>query len=66
MSEDCVSFLSGLLSVNEKERLGFNGNDQVKKHPWLIDFPWDSLINKTFTVPYIPDITKGIFENIFL
>jgi len=27
-------------------RLGINGPDEVKSHPWLRTFPWEKLANK--------------------
>jgi hypothetical protein len=35
-------------------RLGLNGPEDVKNHPWLRDFPWDDLLNQRFAAPFIP------------
>lgn len=35
-------------------RLGINGPDEVKDHPWLKNFPWDKLLNKEIESPFIP------------
>jgi len=35
-------------------RLGINGPDEVKSHPWLRTFPWEKLANKEIESPFIP------------
>ena len=36
------------------KRLGKNGAQEVKSHPWLRDFPWAQLMNRTLAPPYRP------------
>ena len=36
------------------KRLGFNGIDEVKDHPWLKDINWGKLIRKEIDSPYTP------------
>ncbi len=40
-------------------RLGLNGPNEVKTHPWLRDFPWDDLLHKRLRAPYIPSVSSG-------
>ena len=35
-------------------RLGLNGPQEVKNHPWLKDFPWEDLANKKIKATFIP------------
>jgi len=35
-------------------RLGINGPEDVKNHPWLRDFNFDDLLSKKITSPFIP------------
>ena len=35
-------------------RLGLNGPDEVKAHPWLKDFPWEDLNNRKLKAPFVP------------
>lgn len=37
-------------------RLGSNGPEEVKQHPWLKNFPWDKLLNKQLDAPFIPQV----------
>jgi hypothetical protein len=36
-------------------RLGYNGNQEVKQHPWFADFDWDALNDGKLKALYIPD-----------
>ena len=35
-------------------RLGVNGPEEVKQHPWLKGFDWRNLLNKEMKAPFIP------------
>ena len=37
-------------------RLGLNGPNEVKTHPWLRDFPWDDLYHKRLRASYVPNV----------
>lgn len=39
-------------------RLGLNGPQEVKEHPWIKSYPWDKLINKQLEAPYVPNVNK--------
>ena len=43
---DCANFINELLERKKEKRLGYNGFDEIKNHPWLIDFNWEDLKNK--------------------
>lgn len=36
------------------KRLGNNGPQEVKNHPWLSDIQWDMLGDQTLNPPYKP------------
>jgi len=40
MSEELKDFLSLLFTKDPKERLGYNGAIEVKKHPWFARLDW--------------------------
>lgn len=40
------------------QRLGLNGPDEVKSHPWIKDYPWDKLLRKEIDPPYKPSVYK--------
>lgn len=37
-------------------RLGMNGPEDVKMHPWFKGFNWSKLISKEMEAPYIPSV----------
>ena len=41
-------------------RLGFNGSQEVKYHPWLKSYPWAKLARKEVKAPFTPDVF-GLF-----
>lgn len=45
---------------NPEKRLGTNGIDEVKNHPWLADLDWKGIHNKAIKSPYIP-LVKTLF-----
>ncbi len=47
LSEECKSFLEGLLTRDPDRRLGSNGDgEEVRNHPWLRDFDFQKLLAK--------------------
>ena len=45
------------------KRLGINGYEEVKLHPWFQDFDWCALEQKTIKPSFIPDLSKNNFDN---
>jgi serine/threonine protein kinase len=39
-SIEAADFVNKMILRKPAKRLGFNGSDEVKNHPWLKDFPW--------------------------
>ena len=38
------------------ERLGYNGAEEIKAHPWFEPINWDMIINKQVKPPYRPQL----------
>ena len=53
-SFESVDFVNNLLQRKSSYRLGCKGANEVKAHPWLRDFNWNSLYIGTLTSPFIP------------
>ena len=53
-SLEAADFINGLIQRKVERRLGNNGIEELKKHPWFIDFDWKSLFTKKMTSPFIP------------
>ena len=47
-------FINKLLNRNQKERLGYNGIDEIKNHPWLEGIDWDTMENKIIDIQNLP------------
>ena len=37
------------------KRLGNNGPNEIKNHPWFKNFPWDDLAKQNLKAPFIPN-----------
>lgn len=55
-SGESADFINKLLQINPKLRLGSRGINEIRKHAWLVNFPWDDLMKGTMRAPYEPDI----------
>ncbi|CAD8097558.1 unnamed protein product [Paramecium primaurelia] len=54
-SLEAADFTNRLLQRKPQNRLGNNGPDEVKEHPWFKDFSWEKLIAKQIIAPFIPN-----------
>ncbi|KAH9325453.1 hypothetical protein KI387_005631 [Taxus chinensis] len=50
-SEDIIDLLKKLLQVDENVRLGCQGADMIKKHPWFKDVDWKRVLECSIPVP---------------
>lgn len=51
-STEAVDFVNHLLMRKPSERLGYDGPEQVRQHPWLADLDWDKLLRKEIESPF--------------
>ncbi|CDH50007.1 ypk2p [Lichtheimia corymbifera JMRC:FSU:9682] len=49
-------FLSGLLERDPSQRLGWDGADSVKAHPFFDRMDWDKVARLELTPPYVPEL----------
>eukprot|EP01138_Halocafeteria_seosinensis_P008075 gb/GECG01008251.1/.p1 GENE.gb/GECG01008251.1/~~gb/GECG01008251.1/.p1 ORF type:complete len:469 (+),score=79.09 gb/GECG01008251.1/:1-1407(+) len=56
MSEDAVDICSKMLARDPTKRLGYNGADEVKKHPFFSDIDWEKLEKSELTPPWKPNV----------
>jgi len=57
-SESAKSLLSKLLVRNPTKRLGFNGTDEIKKHPFFESINWEDLQALKKRPPIVPTLTR--------
>lgn len=53
-SEELCDFISKLIEVDYEKRLGRNGINEIKSHPFFQGFNWKQLFYKKIRVPWIP------------
>ena len=52
-----------LIKRKPVNRLGLNGPEEVKNHPWLSDVKWEKIREKNFASPYKPNALQDNFDN---
>jgi serum/glucocorticoid-regulated kinase 3 len=52
-------FIQALLNRNPLRRLGANGGDEVKRHPFFTPIDWDALYNREIRPPFEPCRDSG-------
>jgi serine/threonine protein kinase len=53
-SPESADFINRLIQRKPINRLGLNGPEEVKNHPWLKNFPWDRLLKKELVPSFQP------------
>ncbi|CDW85841.1 protein kinase domain containing protein [Stylonychia lemnae] len=49
-----ADFINKLIQRKPQNRLGLNGPNEVKNHPWLKSYPWQDLSQNFLKAPFIP------------
>ena len=55
-----IDFVNQCIQRKPLNRLGFNGPEEVKEHPFLKDVDWKGLLDKTIKPPFIPKPKKPL------
>ncbi|KAI8981739.1 kinase-like domain-containing protein [Mycotypha africana] len=59
MSQEARSLLRGLLTRDPNERLGNNGSEEIKNHPFFASIDWKLLNQKKIQPPYKPSVDSA-------
>ncbi|KAF8663505.1 hypothetical protein AX16_001071 [Volvariella volvacea WC 439] len=54
-SKEALDFMRALLTLDPAKRLGANGADEVKAHPWFVNIDWEKVT--TSEAAFIPQVT---------
>ena len=52
LSKEGVDFLMKIIEVDPQKRLGYKGIDDIKNHPFFLNFQWDDILN--LSPPFVP------------
>jgi protein kinase A len=61
-SRESADFINKLIQRKPAHRLGLNGPDEVKDHPWFKNFDWNKLYHKEIPSPFIPPHQEDNFD----
>lgn len=65
ISEEAKDLILKFLSRNPKKRLGINGINEIKSHPFFAKIDFDQLLKRKIQAPFIPDIKDKYDVNNF-
>jgi len=51
-----ADFINRLIQRKPTNRLGLNGPNEVKNHPWLRNFPWEDLKRQRIRPSFVPPV----------
>ena len=60
-SESAADFINKLIQRKQFKRLGYNGIDEIKNHPWIKDTNWKEIYLHNMKSPFIPELNKRNF-----
>jgi len=61
-STEAADFINKTLQRKPQNRLGLNGPEEVRNHPWFKNFNWDKLISREMESPFIPSNKEEHFD----
>lgn len=56
---EAADFINRLIERKPNNRLGINGPDEVRNHPWIKNYPWQNLYNKELVAPFLPGLADN-------
>ena len=60
-SESAADFINKLIQRKQFKRLGYNGIEEIKNHPWIKDTNWKEIYLHNMKSPFIPELNKRNF-----
>ena len=65
LSDNAKDIIKKLLIKDPHKRLGANGPQEIKQHPWFANVDWDLLCQKKIETPFKPNIVGDSWLNNF-
>lgn len=63
LTAEACDLLTRLLEKNPRNRLGWElGAEEIKAHPWCRPIPWERLMLKSKSPPFIPNLRESNFD----
>ena len=61
-SQEAADFCNRLIQRKQCNRLGFTGPAEVKAHPWIRNFNWTNLNERSYNTPFVPNPNSDNFD----
>ena len=66
ISDELIDFCNRLIQRKREKRLGENGIEEVKRHPWFKDINWGLLKAKALIAPFIPKSNSDNYDKVYV
>ena len=60
LTEEARSLLMKLLEVNPRKRLGYNGAEEIKQHPYFEGIDFNRVFAKAYNPPFVPELNNEL------
>ena len=64
-SETAADFINKLIQRKQIKRLGYNGIEELKSHPWLLNTNWKDVYLHKVKSDFVPELNKKIFNSFY-
>ena len=64
-SETAADFINKLIQRKQIKRLGYNGIEEIKSHPWLLNTNWKDIYLHKVKSDFVPELNKKIFNSFY-
>lgn len=65
-SVECADFINKLIIRKPMDRLGFNGIEEIKNHPWFATINWKDYYDKKLKSPFIDLNVQEAYSRVLL
>ena len=64
ISEECMDFISVCFERDVTKRLGHNGVEEIKRHPFFTGIEWDKISKKKIHPPFTPNVSFHLIQSL--
>ena len=55
ISSNAIDFINQMIIRDPRNRLGANGMQEIRDHPWFKEFKWNDLKDRVLRAPFVPN-----------
>jgi len=66
ISPEAIDLCNALIQRKREKRLGENGIEEIKRHPWFKGFNWGLLKAKALSPPFVPKASDENYDRLYV